>query len=49
MVGIEQDPATLADRLLAQTLASGCCVIGSPMTGAWAALSPRPRPARGVG
>lgn len=34
----EVDPATLADRLLAQTLASDGCVIGPPMTGAWAAL-----------
>jgi SAM-dependent methyltransferase len=32
----ELDPATLADRLLAGTLASDGCVIGPPMTGAWA-------------
>jgi SAM-dependent methyltransferase len=29
------DPATLADRLLAETLAEDGCVIGPPMTGAW--------------
>jgi SAM-dependent methyltransferase len=29
------DPATLADRLLAETLAQDGCVIGPPMTGAW--------------
>jgi SAM-dependent methyltransferase len=34
----EVDPVTLADRLLAQTLASDGCVIGPPMTGAWTAL-----------
>jgi SAM-dependent methyltransferase len=31
----EVDPATLADRLLAETLACDGCVIGPPMTGAW--------------
>lgn len=31
----EVDPATLADRLLAETLAANGCVIGPPMTGAW--------------
>ncbi len=31
----EVDPATLADRLLAETLAGDGCVIGPPMTGAW--------------
>src|SRR5690348_1194084 len=30
------DPGTLADRLLAETLAQDGCVIGPPMTGAWA-------------
>ncbi|KAB2352514.1 class I SAM-dependent methyltransferase [Actinomadura rudentiformis] len=34
----EVDPATLADRLLAETLSSESCVIGPPMTGAWTAL-----------
>jgi SAM-dependent methyltransferase len=34
----EVDPATLAGRLLAETLACDGCVIGPPMTGAWAAL-----------
>jgi SAM-dependent methyltransferase len=34
----EVGPDTLADRLLAQTLASDGCVIGPPMTGAWTAL-----------
>jgi SAM-dependent methyltransferase len=29
------DPATLADRLLGETLARDGCVIGPPMTGAW--------------
>jgi hypothetical protein len=33
------DPATLADRLLAQTLRCDGCVIGPPMTGAWVALT----------
>jgi hypothetical protein len=33
------DPATLADRLLAQTLRCDGCVIGPPMTGAWTALT----------
>jgi SAM-dependent methyltransferase len=33
------DPATLADRLLAETLACDGCVIGPPMTGAWVALA----------
>ena len=36
----EVDPATLATRLLDQTLACDGCVIGPPMTGAWAVLSP---------
>jgi SAM-dependent methyltransferase len=31
----EVDPPTLADRLLAETLAHDGCVIGPPMTGAW--------------
>jgi hypothetical protein len=31
----EVDPATLADRLLAETLACDACVIGPPMTSAW--------------
>jgi len=30
------DPATLSNRLVAETVASGGCVIGPPMTGAWA-------------
>jgi hypothetical protein len=34
----EVDPATLPGRLLAETLACDGCVIGPPMTGAWAAL-----------
>lgn len=34
----EVDPPTLADRLLAETLACDGCVIGPPMTGAWAVL-----------
>jgi SAM-dependent methyltransferase len=34
----EVDPATLAGRLLAETLACHGCVVGPPMTGAWAAL-----------
>jgi SAM-dependent methyltransferase len=34
----EVDPATLADRLLAETLASDGCAIGPPMTGAWATV-----------
>jgi SAM-dependent methyltransferase len=34
----EVDPATLADRLLAETLACNGCVICPPMTGAWVAL-----------
>lgn len=34
----EADPATLADRLLAETAASDGCVIGPPMTGAWVSL-----------
>jgi SAM-dependent methyltransferase len=33
------DPATLADRLLAETLAQDGCVIGPPMTGAWTTRS----------
>jgi hypothetical protein len=32
----EVDPPTLADRLLAETLAAGGCVLGPPMFGAWA-------------
>lgn len=32
----EVDPATLADRLLAETLGCDACVIAPPMTGAWA-------------
>jgi SAM-dependent methyltransferase len=32
----EVDPATLADRLLAETHASDGCVLSAPMTGAWA-------------
>jgi SAM-dependent methyltransferase len=35
----EVDPPTLADRLLAETLACDGCVIGPPMTGAWATVS----------
>lgn len=31
----EVDPPTLADRLLAETLAHDGCVIGPPVTGAW--------------
>jgi SAM-dependent methyltransferase len=31
----EVDPPTLADRLLAETLAVDGCVMGPPMTGAW--------------
>lgn len=31
----EVDPPTLAERLLAETLAAHGCVIGPPMTGAW--------------
>ena len=34
----EVDPPTLADRLLAETLAQDGCVIGPPMTGAWTRL-----------
>jgi SAM-dependent methyltransferase len=34
----EVDPPTLADRLLADTLAADGCVICPPMTGAWATL-----------
>jgi SAM-dependent methyltransferase len=34
----EVDPPTLADRLLAETLACDGCVIGPPMTGAWVTL-----------
>jgi SAM-dependent methyltransferase len=34
----EVDPATLAGRLLAETLACDGCVIGPPMTGAWVRL-----------
>jgi SAM-dependent methyltransferase len=32
------EPPTLADRLLAETAASDGCVIGPPMTGAWASV-----------
>jgi SAM-dependent methyltransferase len=35
----EVAPATLADRLLADTLGCDGCVIGPPMVGAWAKLS----------
>lgn len=35
----ELDPATLADRLLAEVLASDGCVIGPPMTGAWTTVT----------
>jgi SAM-dependent methyltransferase len=35
----EVDPPTLADRLLAETLAQDGCVIGPPMTGAWVQVS----------
>jgi hypothetical protein len=31
----EVDPATLADRLLTDTLAQDGCAYGPPMTGAW--------------
>jgi len=34
----EVDAATLADRLLAETVACDGCVIGPPMTGAWVTL-----------
>jgi SAM-dependent methyltransferase len=34
----ELDPATLADRLLAETLERDGCVIGPPMFGAWATI-----------
>jgi SAM-dependent methyltransferase len=34
----EVEPATLAERLLAETLACDGCVIGPPMTGVWVAL-----------
>lgn len=34
----EVDPATLADRLRAETVAGDACVIGPLMTGAWAVL-----------
>ena len=34
----EVNPATLADRLLAETLANDGCVIGPVMTGAWVNL-----------
>jgi SAM-dependent methyltransferase len=32
------DPSTLADRLLAETLAADGCVLGPPMFGAWASV-----------
>jgi hypothetical protein len=38
----EVDPATLADRLLAEILGCGGCVITPPMTGAWATRPPGP-------
>lgn len=45
----ELDPPSLAGRLLAETLAADGCVIGPPMTGAWARLSAdRPRPETGT-
>jgi SAM-dependent methyltransferase len=34
----ELDPPTLAERLLAQTLAADGCVVGPPMFGAWATV-----------
>jgi hypothetical protein len=34
----ELDPDTLADRLLAETLAADGCIFGPPMTGAWTRL-----------
>jgi hypothetical protein len=37
-IRVEVDPPTLADRLLAETLAHDGCVIGPPMTGAWVRL-----------
>jgi hypothetical protein len=40
------DPATLPQRLVAETIASGGCAIGPLMTGAWtrtAAMSPANR------
>ena len=36
------DPATLSDRLVAETLAADGCVICPPMTGAWAARPASP-------
>jgi hypothetical protein len=39
---VEVDPPTLADRLLAETLAQDGCVIGPPMTGAWVRLPGAP-------
>ena len=38
----EVDPATLSDRLVAETLATDGCVICPPMTGAWAARPASP-------
>ncbi|MFI5893700.1 class I SAM-dependent methyltransferase [Actinoplanes sp. NPDC051513] len=35
------DPPTLADRLLAETLAADGCVLGPPMFGAWASVPSR--------
>jgi SAM-dependent methyltransferase len=35
------DPSTLADRLLAETLAADGCVLGPPMFGAWANVPAR--------
>jgi SAM-dependent methyltransferase len=35
----EVDPATLAGRLLADTLACDGCVVGPPMTGAWVTVA----------
>jgi ubiquinone/menaquinone biosynthesis C-methylase UbiE len=37
----EVDPATLADRLLAEAASADSCVICPPMTGAWAVLGDR--------
>jgi ubiquinone/menaquinone biosynthesis C-methylase UbiE len=40
----EVDPATLSDRLVAETLAADGCVICPPMTGAWAVRPASPEP-----
>jgi hypothetical protein len=37
----EVDPATLADRLLAEAVSASSCVICPPMTGAWATVGNR--------